>query len=414
MLSGKFKIVLPVLILAVGFGAYSYLKHTKVEEKPVPVKERVWNVAVKTVKRETLAPRISLFGTLMASREVELRSLVAGEIIRVSDKLKEGSILEKGDLLIEIDPFEYDASLAEKKASALEARSRLEELQAVERSEKASLVRDKEILALELRNLERSEALRKKGNISVKSLDDAKNALSRQRQTVEQRAAQLDIQRARIGQQKAVLARLEIGIKRAERDLKNTELRAPFRGYVDQIEVELGKRVDARDKVARLIDASSLEAQFHLSDRQFGLLQASKEGVIGRPVTVKWVAGDKDHLFDGRIARIGSEISASTGGLQLYAVLQPNGGTNKVRPGAFVDVILSGEKYPNALQLPEHAVYEGKKVYVIVDGRIEERTVEIVYNNGATLLVTGDLKDGEQLITTRFAEIGPGLKVEVR
>ncbi|MEP3247832.1 MAG: efflux RND transporter periplasmic adaptor subunit [Sneathiella sp.] len=409
-----FRILVPLIILAVGAGGFAYFVATKPEEKPVPVEERVWNVAALTVNLSDRAPEISLFGTLIPSRDVELRSLVAGEVIRVGDNLKEGALLEKGDVLIEIDPFDFEASLTEKKASALEARSRLVELRATAKSDRASLARDKEILELDIRNLERSKKLSKKGNISDKALDDARSALSRQRQQVEQRSAQLEIQQARIGQQQAVLERLEVGVKRAQRDLENTRLVAPFRGYVSQIEAELGKRLDARDKVARFIDAGQLEVSFHLSDRQYGILRASQGGVIGRPVTVGWKAGQKTFPFSGTIARIGSEISADTGGISVYAVLQKGSEIAAVRPGAFVDVLLTGERYPNALELPEHAVYDNRRVYIVSEGRLEERTIQVLYDNGETLLVTGELEDGDQLVTTRFAEIGPGLKVEIR
>ncbi len=414
MLRIIFKIILPLLILSVGGGAFAYFLATKPVEKPVPVKERVWNVAVQDVRLSDRAPSLSLFGTLIAARDVELRSLVAGEVIRVGEIFKEGAVLEKGDLLVEIDPFDYEAALAEKKASALEARSRLEELKATERSDRASLARDKEILALDIRNLKRSEKLAKRGNLSDKALDDARSALSRQRQQVEQRSAQLDIQQARIGQQQAVLQRLEVGIKRAERDLTHTRLVAPFKGYVSQIEAELGKRLDARDKVARFTDAGQLEVSFHMSNRQYGILGASRDGVIGRPVSVSWKAGSRNHVFNGTIARIGSEISADTGGIQIYAVLDRTAAVAKVRPGAFVEVTLTGETYVNALEVPEHAVYGDKIVYVVSNGRLEERAVTTLYNNGDSLLISGELKDGDKLVTTSFAEIGPGLKVEVR
>ncbi|MBL4740854.1 MAG: efflux RND transporter periplasmic adaptor subunit [Sneathiella sp.] len=409
-----FKIVLPLVILAIGGSGMAYLKASKPVEKPVLVEERVWNVAVERVQLGELAPEVQLFGTLIASRDVELRSLVAGEVIGVATDFKEGARIEKGDLLVEIDPFDFEALLAERKASALEAKSRLIELKALKRSEQASLARDREILALDVRNLKRSEKLSKRGNISEKSLDDARSALSRQMQQVEQRDAQLDIHRARIGQQEAVLVRFEVGVKRAERDLSNTRLIAPFAGYISDIGAELGKRIDVKDKVARLIDAGQLEVEFHLSDKQYGLLIASKGGVFGRSIKVSWRTGDIVHDFAGKIARIGSEMKAETGGVDIYAVLDANTLIAEARSGAFVDVILTGETYGNAVRIPEQSVYSKNTVYVVEEGRLEARDVKILFDNGTSLLVAGDLKDGDQLVTTRFSEIGPGIRVEVR
>jgi len=409
-----FKIVLPLVILAIGGSGMAYLKASKPVEEPVAVEERVWNVTAEKVQLGDLAPEVQLFGTLIASRDVDLRSLVAGEVIGVATDFKEGARIERGELLVEIDPFDFEALLSERKASALEAKSRLIELKALKRSEQTSLARDREILALDVRNLKRSEKLSKRGNISEKSLDNARSALSRQMQQVEQRDAQLDIQRARIGQQEAVLVRLEVGVKRAERDLSNTHLIAPFTGYISEIGAELGKRIDVKDKVARLIDAGQLEVEFHLSDKQYGILIASKGGVFDRPIKVSWRTGDVVHVFAGKIARIGSEMKAETGGVDIYAVLDPNTVIAEARPGAFVDVTLTGETYSNAVRIPEQSVYSKKTVYVIEDGRLAARDVTILFDNGINLLVAGDLNDGDQLVTTRFSEIGPGIRVEVR
>lgn len=409
-----FKILLPLIILAIGGAGMAYFKATKAVDQPIVVEERVWNVSANTVQLGSLAPKVELFGTLIASRDVELRSLVAGEVIGVAQDFREGARIEKGALLVEIDPFDFEALLAERTASALEAESRLIELKALKRSEEASLARDREILALDVRNLKRSEKLSKRGNISEKALDDARSALSRQMQQVEQRDAQLDIQSARIGQQEAVLRRLEVGVKRAERDLSNTRLIAPFAGYISQISAELGKRIDAKDKVARLIDAGQLEVAFHLSDKQYGLLIDSKGGVFGRSIQVSWRTGNTAHVFDGTIARIGSEIKAETGGIDAYATLKAESLIAEARPGAFVDVILTGELYENAVRVPEQSVYSKNTVYVAENGRLDARRIKILFDNGTSFLVTGDLKDGDQLVTTRFSEIGPGIRVELR
>ncbi len=409
-----FKIILPLIILGGGVGGYRYFVATKAVETPEAVKERVWNVAVEKVQLSVLAPSVRIFGTLIPARDVELRSLVAGEVVRVSDHFKEGALLKKGEALIEIDPFDYEAILAERKATALEAQSRLVELKATRKSDRDSLARDREILAVDIRNLKRSELLAKRGNISVRALDDARNSLSRQHQKVEQRDAQLAVQGARIGQQEAVLTRLEIGVLRAERDLSNTRLIAPFDGYVSELGAELGKRVDAKDRIARMIDASQLEVQFHLSDRLYGVLIASKGGVISRPISVSWQTGNKEHVFKGNIARIGSEIKAETGGIEIYAILDSGSLIAEARPGAFVEVTLTGEPYANAIRIPEYSVYDGNTVYVVEEGRLVARTISVLFDNGDNLLITGDLKDGDQLVTTRFAEIGPSLKVEIR
>ena len=93
-----------------------------------------------------------------------------------------------------------------------------------------SLTQDIEIYELEQRNLARAVTLKKRGNISDKALDDAKTALSRQQPQVDQRRAQMAVQKARIGQQVEVVARLQVAPERARRDVEKVHVVAPCSG----------------------------------------------------------------------------------------------------------------------------------------------------------------------------------------
>jgi membrane fusion protein, multidrug efflux system len=408
------KLIIPLLILALGAAGFFYLVETKPVIEPEVVGERVWPVETQSVQHKDQSINLLLFGTLVAARDVELRSLVGGEVVDVSPNFREGGILEKGELLIAVDPFEFQASLDESQAGLLEAKSRLNELIATRKSEKTALARDSEVLEREVRNVVRSDSLSKRGNISEKALDDARSALTRQRQTVELRQAQLDILEARIGQQQAVIDRLDVGVRRAERDLKNTQLLAPFRGYLAEVNAEYGKKIDAKDKVARLIDGSQLEARFSLSDSQYGLLLANTAGIIGRPVTVRWVSGDTEVSYVGKVSRLSSEISFSSGGVEVYAVLDGNDNLDLLRPGAFVEVILKGNSYDDVVRVPEYSVFNDDTVYVAKNGRLEPREIVVIVKNGSNYYIRGDLKDEDHIVITRFPEIGPNLRVEAR
>jgi membrane fusion protein, multidrug efflux system len=65
------------------------------------------------------------------------------------------------------------------------------------------------------------------------------------------------------------------------------------------------------------------------------------------------------------------------------------------------------------IELPASALFHGDTVYAIENGRLLPRSVELVADLGAHILVRGELDAGEPVVTSRLAEIGPGLKVEV-
>jgi hypothetical protein len=65
-------------------------------------------------------------------------------------------------------------------------------------------------------------------------------------------------------------------------------------------------------------------------------------------------------------------------------------------------------------QLPESALYDSNTVYVIEGERLKKRQVELIARIGNDVLLRGEIRNGDQVVTTRFAEIGPGQKVEIR
>src|SRR5690606_34891759 len=116
-----------------------------------------------------------------------------------------------------------------------------------------------------------------------------------------------------------------------------------------------------------LYETAALDVSFMLSDRQYGQLRAV--GIAGRPVTVSWNAGPRPVVAEGEITRTAAEVDASTGGVTLYARLDPED-AGLLKPGAFVSVSVAGIAHENSLMLPETAVYDSDHLYVIREGRM--------------------------------------------
>lgn len=409
-LSTGVKIVAPLAVLAIAVGTFGYFMKTKPAPVVKPPSERVWNVVTKPVALESVRPQMRVFGKVFAGREVELRPLVAGQIVEVGPNFAEGGIVQKGELLVQVDPFDYQTFLDEAKAQRAEAAARLREIRAELTGATGMLANDEEQLKLRQRDLDRREKLSGKGASSIKNLDDAKMALSEMEQRLIDRKRQIDSLQARVSQQQATINRLDVSVRRAARDLDQARLTAPFNGFLVNADAEEGKRVGVGDRVARLIDADRLEVRFNVSNTQFAELIADG-GYEGRAANVYWQGSDGGKPFKAVIQRSGSEIQTASGGVELYAQLTETGSDTRLRPGAFVRVELPGRQYENIVRVPERALYGGDTVYVMKDGRSRAVTVEVAAKVGTDVLVTGALEPGMALITTRFPEMGPGVKV---
>lgn len=402
-----------VALLVVAVMITALLLATRTRLEPTEPVERVWNVETLIVERRDHQPRMKVFGELAAGRSSEMRALVQGEIAAVGDYFRNGAAVARGDLLIEIDRFEYETAIAELKASIAETRARIAEAEANRDSETISLQQDKEMLVLLQRDLDRTTELHGRGNISDKSLDQAKIELTRQRQTVARREAAVKSNDARVVQQRAALQRLGIELERAERDLKRTRLVAPFDGFLSEVNAQVGQRVSVNDRIARLVGATQLEARGHLSDAQYGRL-LSDGGLDGRLAKVVWTVGDRKLAYDAVVARITAEIRPETGGVTFYALLAADGLDLPIRPGAFVSIELPDRRFPDTVRIPSVALHDEDHVFVVgADDRLERRAVTPLARADNDVIVSGALQDGDALVLTRFNEIGPGVLVRV-
>ena len=407
------KVVLPILLIAGAIAVFFALWSTRSAVVPTNKAEQPWLVSFKKVQIADVQPELRLYGEIVAGREVDLRALVPGEVVMVADSFVDGGSVVKGDMIIEIDDFEYQANFDELLAKINEARARLQEIKSRKIAFDQTLKRDREMVSLLRRDVKRMQALSGTGTISDKRLDTARMELTKQQRIAEMRQSDIVAETTHIKQQEAVIERLSVGLRRVQRDLQRVRLTAPFDGILADVQVQVGKRLGANDSVAKLIDPSRLEARFTLTDRQYGRIM-SQDSVAGRPAKITWQVGAQSFNFNGHLDRVGSRIDSASGGVQVFARLDGIDLENSLRPGAFVIISVPDRTYQTVARMPESALYNGNTVYVIKDERLVARKVELVARIDNDVLLRGGIKMGDRIVTTKFSEIGPGQKVEVR
>ncbi len=362
----------------------------------------------------TYQPSLTLYGRAVSGRRVDLRALVSGEVLETGVNMREGGVVKQGAVLLRLDPFEYEGALEEAKAKLEEARAKVREIEAGIESERDALSHARTQLEISQRDLERAIPLERKGTVSKKAADDRRMVVSERKQGLEQRINNLEIQQAKAAQQRAVITQLEWKVRQAKRNLEDTVLEAPFDAYVTNVTAEKGRIVGANDQVATLIDANWVDVRFTLSDRQYGRIVSSEKTLINRPVEVLWHVGDEPIKYPARIERVGAEIAAEKGGVEIYARLENPNQPTPIRPGAFVEIRLPDRNYDKVTRLPPTALYGNDRVFVIEDGRLKARAVTLVGAAEDQILVRGEIGKGEKVITTRLSAAQNGLRVEER
>jgi RND family efflux transporter MFP subunit len=338
--------------------------------------EPIFVVNTMPAAKSDVRPDLTLFGEVVAARRSELRALVAGPIVGIGPNFRDGGLVRKGELLLQIDPFDYETAVVEQDALLTEARLRMEKLR---------------------RDRVRAKELFKAKNVSQQFLDDAELAVLTQEAIVRQR---------------------EVQLRRAQRDHADVRLLAPYDGVVNNVAADVGKHLSTNDKVADVTDTSQLEVRFSLPNAVYGGWLAHDEQIVGRPVKVLWRVGDDALEFRAVIARVGAAIKSATGGVDAFAVIDTQRRQSQLRPGAFVQVEVPDRRYVGVVMAPGSALYGEDVVYVIVDGRLAARRVRVEGRVGSIILLASagepPLMDGDLLVTSQLREAGPGSRVKSR
>ncbi|CAN7329704.1 efflux RND transporter periplasmic adaptor subunit [Pararhizobium sp. LjRoot238] len=333
-------------------------------------------VSVAVVEAKPVTQWSEFSGRLEAIDHVELRSRVAGAIQSVH--FQEGAIVEKGDLLVTIDPAPYQAEVARAQASVTAAEAR------------ASLARTE---------LKRGKQLLASNAVSQSDYDQRLNG---------QASAEADLEAARAVLQSAAL------------NLGYTEIRAPITGRVGKIEITAGNLIAAGPSspiLTRLVSLSPIYASFE-ADEQIvsGILAELPEGVNARnfldrvPVQMD-VAGHPD--IKGKLQLVDNSVDPESGTIRVRAVFDNANGA--LMPGQFARLSLGQAKTEDAVLVHERAIgTDQNKKYVMVvkpDNTTEYREITVGMKYDGLRVVTSGLKAEERIVVNGLQRIRPGTLV---
>ncbi len=184
----------------------------------------VMRVVVQRSKARAVDSSVTLRGRTEADRTVELRAETSGLVI--SEPLRRGASVEKGDLLCRLDPAAREAALREAEARLSEAKARVPEAEARVAEAEARL-EEAEI------NFRAAENLVGSGFASQTRVASARAGLRSAEAGVESATSGLESARANIESAQA-------GVKSAEEEIRRLEMRAPFAGVLETDTAELG------------------------------------------------------------------------------------------------------------------------------------------------------------------------------
>jgi multidrug efflux system membrane fusion protein len=327
-------------------------------------------VDITEVKRADVPVYLEGLGTIQAFNTVTVTARVDGELQKLA--FEEGQMVNKGDLLAQIDPRPFQAALGQAQAAKAKDEAQLQSAQA---------------------DLERYLTLA------------PENLASKQT---------LDAQRAMVAGLQAQIKGDQANIDNAQTQLHYTTISSPIQGRTGIRRVDVGNNVHASDTngIVVVTQLQPISLIFTLPEDALGAIASA---MSAGPVPVTALSRDGATELDrGTVTLMDNQIDQSTGTIRIKAVF-PNT-QNKLWPGQYVDARVLVRTDRRALTIPAAAVQRGPNgmfAYVVkADRTVEARPLKVGEETGSVYVVQEGLTDGERVVTSNQYRLQPGAHVK--
>ena len=392
----KKQIILPIAILVVGIIAYFGFSSLKT---PPEVKAEVDNTPIVIVENIVVAPMIlnvSSYGIVKPKYETSLVAQVYGEIVELSDVFVRGGFVKKGQLLARIDPNDYHAALIDAQANMASARAALE-----------------------------------------KEVAQGKVAEREWKLITDTSPTELSLRKPQLAQELARVKSAQASVLLAERNLQRTEIKAPYDAMIDNRMIGLGSFVSVGTQIGKLLGTAIAEVRLPVADNELQFLIdqghnakvklvgsyagktvewlaniARNEGVIDNksrmtylvaeiknPYLLKGILAEKNVTVNTKITNTNTNTNTNTGNIV------------PLRFGAYVKAEILGVEIAHASILPRYLVVDDKVAILDSDSKLHYATIELVRQQGANVVVSNGLIDGDRLIVSALDYPVDGMKL---
>lgn len=355
-------------VIGISGGAAILTVHASTKDDAPPAAQAT-TVDVAPVVSKRIIDWQSYSGRIEAVDRVEIRPLVSGTLSAVH--FKDGSVVQKGDVLFTIDPRPYAAEVDRAQAQVVAAEARATYTAA---------------------DLARSERLLGNNAISRRDYEEKQNASSEAAASVLAAKAAL------------TSARLNLGY---------TRITAPVSGQVSRAEVTVGNVVAAgatSQTLTTLVSVSRMYASFDVDEQSFlKYINPSRQGKAPVPVFLG-LANEDGFSREGRVSSVDNRLDPSSGTIRVRAEFDNKDG--QLLPGLYARIRLGGATPRDALLIDEKAIGtdQDKRFVLVVDdaNKTSYREIKLGAMQDGLRVIESGLKAGERIVVNGLQRTRPG------
>jgi membrane fusion protein (multidrug efflux system) len=369
------------------------------------------DVEVARVEQKDVPIHREWIGTLDGMVNAAIKAQVTGYLL--TQNYTEGSFVNKGQLLFEIDPRPFQAALDQAQGQLSQANGQLAQA-------KAQLVQSQAQLGQAQANQRRTQLdvdryipLARQQAITQQDLDNAtQNNLSAQAQ-VDAAKAQIETAKAQIQAADAAVEAARAAVEAARVNLGFTRLTSPIDGIAGQVQVQIGNLVSpVGGPITTVSTLEPIKAEFTVSEQEYLRFRRSANE-MGRLQLELILADGTTYPQQGKFLFADRQVDRSTGAILLTGQF-PNPG-NILRPGQYAKVRSVVGMQEKALLVPQRAVTELQGTYQVAvvddDNKVAFQNVKVGDRVGPLWMIDEGLKPGQRVIAEGAMKVRPGIQV---
>ena len=330
----------------------------------------------KAIERCTITEVVEASGTINPVNTVSVGSTVSGLIKEIY--VDYNDVVKKGQILAQIDPANFEATVQQNQAQINNARANLAKLQAIANYDQKQYVRYK--------------------NLYSKNFV-AKSELDEKLSTYQSDLAQINAAKAQISQYQATL-------KTALTNLGYTKIIAPVDGTVISREIDLGSPVAASFQAPELFttaqDLTKMQIEVSVSEADTGRVEE------GQDVTYT-LDGYPDSTFTGKVTQVRLSPTTESNVVTYTVIVDVNNEDLKLKPGMTANVSIITDKSENVLCVPNMALkftpdingpkYKNQGIWILEKGKPKRVEIETgAYNDSSTEIISDKIQEGTDVI----------------
>jgi RND family efflux transporter MFP subunit len=381
--------LLPIVIIAVGvLGAWWLVANRpraqREQVEPIPPL-----VQVVEARRSSEPVTVVAMGTVVPAKRVVLQPEVNGRIVAQSPQLQPGGLFKTGDVILRIDPRDYETAVKRQEAAVEQARLEVE----IEKGRQVIAEREWKLLEEDI------------------SLDGASQDLALRKP--QQKNARVALEAA------------ESTLEQAKLQLERTTVYAPFDAVVQEEFVDEGQLVNPQTRLATLIGTDRFWVQVSVPVDRLQWMAFSNAGKdeAAKVRVVQEVSADTRIELPGRLVRLLGDLDpVGRMARVLVEIEDPLGLKDKKNPdrlplmlGAYVRVEIEGRRAEEVFRVPRTAIREGDQVWIAnEEDRLEVRPVEVFWRSKDTVLIRNGLREGDRVIANSIPLPIPNMKLRVK